>query len=40
MLVYVGEKGICQISIKRYIYTQLFHFFGKFFILKMIHNPF
>ena len=39
MLVYVGEKGICQISIKK-TYTQFFYFFGKFLILKMIHNPF
>ena len=35
-----GWKGICQISIKKTIYTQFFYYFGKFFILKMIHNHF
>jgi len=27
-------------TLKRHLYTQFFYFFGKFFIIKMIHNPF
>jgi hypothetical protein len=34
------KKEYVKSSLKRHLNTQFFYFFGKFFILKMIHIPF
>ena len=34
------KKEYVKSALRRHLYTQFFYFFGKFFILKMIHNPF
>jgi len=34
------KKEYVKSALKRHLYTQFFYFFGKLFILKMIHNPF